>query len=76
MVKTVSLLPCAEYDRYSNPEPPLCDWIITPPKPTKASIAAAMARPSDSPVGPALLIGGVGLGVAAAIRFAARRRRT
>ncbi len=73
-VKTVSLLPCAEYDRYSNPEPPLCDWIITPPKPTDASIAAAMAGPADSPVGPSLLIGGVSLGLAAAIRVAARRR--
>lgn len=73
-VKTVQLVPCAEYDRYSNPEPAGCDWTTTPPKPTTASIQAAMAVRDPQPAAPALLAGALGLLAALAIRARLRSR--
>ena len=75
LVKTTTLLPCAEFDRYSNPSPPGCDWIVTPPKPTKASIAAASAPSRREPSNPmtALLLVGAGLAGAVGLRLGARR---
>ena len=32
-VKSADLAPCATYDREDNPNPPLCDWFITPAEP-------------------------------------------
>ena len=49
LIKTTSLLPCASYDRYSNPSPKNCDWIVTPAKPTPESIAAAPGRRGPGP---------------------------
>lgn len=77
VIKTTSLLPCAQYDRYTNPAPPGCDWIVTPPKPTKESIAAAAANADqgpDSPIVPVALVA-VGILGAAAVRFQVRRAR-
>ena len=31
--KTVQLLPCANWDPLTNPDPPGCDWFTLPPKP-------------------------------------------
>ena len=73
-MKTVQLVPCAEYDRYSNPEPAGCDWTTTPPKPTTASIQAAMAVRDPQPAAPALLAGALGLLAALAIRARLRSR--
>jgi len=76
LVKTTSLLPCAGYDRYSNPQPRGCTWITTPSKPTPKSIAAAAApshREPVSPVVPALV---VGAGLASAYLLRLRGRST
>ena len=32
-VKSAGLVPCAAYDREDNPDPPGCDWFITPAAP-------------------------------------------
>ncbi|HET9516688.1 MAG TPA: right-handed parallel beta-helix repeat-containing protein, partial [Actinoplanes sp.] len=32
-VKSAGLVPCATYDREDNPDPPGCDWFITPQEP-------------------------------------------
>ncbi|RHW27448.1 right-handed parallel beta-helix repeat-containing protein [Nocardioides immobilis] len=76
VIKTTSLLGCAQYDRYSNPSPNGCDWIVTPPKPTAESIAAASAGADQGP-GPAVPVVLVALGLvgAAAVRFRSRRAR-
>ncbi|PVG83652.1 hypothetical protein DDE18_04820 [Nocardioides gansuensis] len=75
LVKTTSMLPCAEFDRYSNPEPAGCDWIVTPTRPTAASIRAAAASPvAPDATGPVLLAG-LGLAGALVLRLVARRRR-
>jgi hypothetical protein len=74
LVKTTTLLPCAQYDRYSNPQPRGCTWVTTPSKPTAQSIAAAAAasdREPASPVVPALVVS-VGLVGAFLLRLRAR----
>ncbi|MFC5727336.1 MULTISPECIES: right-handed parallel beta-helix repeat-containing protein [Nocardioides] len=76
LVKTTSLLPCARYDRYTNPEPTGCPWVTTPAQPTEESIAAAAAptaREPASPVMPAVVVG-VGLAGALALRLGSARR--
>jgi len=75
-VKTVQLVPCAEYDRYSNPDPAGCDWTTTPPRPTRASIAAAMAVRDPQPAGPALLAAALGLLGALLVRTRVARSRS
>lgn len=75
LVKTTTLIPCAAYDRYSNPDPSGCDWVDTPPKPTPASIAAAQAAADqgpDSTVVPVLVVA-VGLLGAGLLRLSRRR---
>jgi hypothetical protein len=78
LIKTTTLLPCAQYDRYSNPTPNGCDWIVTPPKPTPESIAAASASGDeglDSTVVPVavVLVGLLGAGL---LRLSRRRTAT
>ena len=75
LIKTTTLLACASYDRYSNPDPKNCDWIVTPPKPTPESIAAAQAGADQGPDSPAvpLVLVAAGLLGAAALRFKVRR---
>lgn len=75
LVKTTQLLPCAPFDRYSNPEPAACNWIVTPPKPTARTIAAAQAasrHPAIGPIAPVVVVG-VGLLGAFALRLRTRR---
>jgi len=77
LIKTTSILGCAQYDRNSNPAPNGCDWIRTPPKPTRESIAAAEAAADhgpDEPVVPVVLVG-IGLLGAAALRLCGTRAR-
>ncbi len=40
-IKSASLVPCATYDRWENPDPPGCDWFDAPPEP------AGREEPSD-----------------------------
>ncbi|KAA1427583.1 right-handed parallel beta-helix repeat-containing protein [Nocardioides antri] len=77
VVKTTTLVPCAAYDRYSNPSPAGCNWIVTPPKPTAESIAAASAGADQRPESPAvpLMVVAAGLVGAAALRLGAHRAR-
>lgn len=77
VVKTTQMLPCAEYDRYSNPEPAGCDWIVTPPRPgarTGSMTTAGIGTlPGDDLPGSLALIG---LGGAFALgAWLVRRRR-
>lgn len=74
-VKTVQLLPCTQYDRYSNPDPVGCDWVKTPPRPTEKTIAArtAAARTPASPIAP-VVVAAVGVVAAVTIRRMARGR--
>lgn len=78
LVKTTTLLSCASYDRYSKPTPAGCDWIVTPPKPTAESIAAAQAAAEQGPNDPTVPIALVAIGLvgAATLRLRARTART
>lgn len=73
LVKTTLLLPCAQYDRYSNPDPEGCDWIETPPKPQSQTAPKIIGQ--RTPVDPLLALLGLG-GVLAAAIWARRRVRT
>ena len=44
-VKSASLAPCATYDREDNPNPPGCDWFVTPPEPEGRQTAGESGRP-------------------------------
>ena len=76
LVKTTTLLACASYDRYSNPSPRACDWIVTPPKPTAESIAAAQAGADQGPDSPTVPIVLVAVGLLGATALRIRTRRT
>jgi hypothetical protein len=67
-VKTVQLVPCAEYDRYSNPDPVGCDWTKTPPRPTARTIAAATAAESAGDPTAPVVLAAAGLLAAVGIR--------
>jgi len=76
-VKTTQLIPCATYDRFSNPDPPACDWLDTPEQPsTDAGAAGTQVRsaPLDGPGAPAALVA-VTLVGALGLRVAGVRRR-
>lgn len=76
LVKTTQLLPCAQYDRYSNPDPVGCTWLQTPRKPSvKAGSGLFAAGEPDDPTAPVLLAG-VGLVAAVLIRRASVRGGT
>jgi hypothetical protein len=80
LVKTTQLIPCATYDRRSEPDPAGCDWLDTPEKPGSDSGSAgarAAERPGDGPGTPATLlavtlVGALGIRVAGARRQRAR----
>ena len=77
LVKTTQLIPCATYDRFSNPDPPACDWLDTPEQPsTDAGAAGTQVRsaPLDGPGAPAALVA-VTLVGALGLRVAGVRRR-
>ena len=57
VLKSVELLPCAEYNRTSNPSPTNCDWFTTPAVPAGRQaapdeVAAAPASGAGSPGDP------------------------
>ncbi len=82
-VKDVGFLSCSQYDR-SDPEfrdPPNCNWFDNPPKPTNSS-GDPFPLPANPRTGgtqsaqqPLILTSGLGLGGAAALILARRRRR-
>ncbi len=74
VVKTVQLLPCAQYDRFSNPEPSGCDWTETPPRPTASRTAALMAPAPASGTDPSALMVGLTVVAALSLRLVAGRR--
>lgn len=47
-VKSAALLPCSQYDRWENPNPPACDWFTTPEVPEGREEAGAGAEPTDA----------------------------
>lgn len=78
LVKTVSLLPCAVYDRYSNPDPVGCDWLDTPERPDRDLGAAGTVRNGSGLDGrgtPAALVAVTLLGALGLRVVGARRRR-
>lgn len=77
LVKTTQLIPCATYDRRSEPDPAGCDWLDTPEKPGSDSGSAgarAAEQPGDGPGTPATLLA-VTLVGALGIRVAGARRQ-
>jgi len=78
LIKTVGLLPCAVYDRYSNPDPVGCDWLDTPEKPT-TDAGAAGSGPQGSGIDgvrtPVLLVALTMLGALGTTAAGARLRR-
>ncbi|MQA60826.1 MAG: hypothetical protein GEU86_04890 [Actinophytocola sp.] len=75
VVKTVQLLPCAEYNRETNPDPAGCDWTESPTKPgtqQAETIAAAGAHAGVS--GGLGVIAGISL-LAFVLRLRRRERR-
>ncbi len=75
LVKTTTLVPCASYDRHSNPSPEGCDWIVTPPKPTRESIAAAQAGADQGPDSPTVPLVLVAIGLVGAVALRLRTKR-
>ncbi|NYD59249.1 hypothetical protein BKA08_003487 [Nocardioides marinisabuli] len=77
LIKTTQLIPCATYDRRSEPDPAGCDWLDTPEKPSSDSGSAgsrASEQPGDGPGAPAALLAVTLVGTLG-IRLASARRQ-
>ncbi|CAB4697093.1 MAG: hypothetical protein F2667_03825 [Actinobacteria bacterium] len=76
LIKTVSLVPCATYDRYSDPDPVACDWLVTPEKPATDAGAIGTNKQGSGLGGPVqlALVGGLTVAGSLALRLVVRRR--
>ena len=75
-MKTVQLLPCAQYDRFSNPEPSGCDWTEHPAAADRRRRTAALMAPAPaSGTDPSALMVGLTLVAALSLRLVARAPR-